>query len=176
MTPEEQTNLLLSLGCKPGGEYEYDGEKLTEAVPAMITILDVIMLTPYGLPHYYVVLNEMPAFVFERQGENLVAEHDGFFERYRRETPTERWKAFGGRKFDLPLKDGTVEHACGQWWWSAPMISANPGPIISVGISTVELLRKCYVFTSGCIAKEKLDAWLATHEPTTDYDKYSNRK
>ena len=139
----------------------------------MPKIIDAIVLTNYGNDHYYLVLDEMPTFVFERHGDSLVAEHDGFYERYGYERPDEHWKAFGGRKFDIPLKDGTVEHASGQWWWCAPLVSANPGPIMSVGISTVELLRKCYVFSSGCIAKEKLDAWLMENEPSRDYAKYN---
>lgn len=138
----------------------------------MPKIVDAIVMHHYGIPHYYLVLDEMPKFVFERKGNRLDAEDDGFFESYGYEAPSERWQAFGGRKFDLPLKDGTVEHASGQWWWCAPLVSANPGKIVSVGLSTLENLGKCYVFTSGSIAKSKLDAWLSDNEPSTNYEKY----
>ena len=138
----------------------------------MPQILDAIVLTSYGVKHYYLVLDAMPKFVFERQGKYLVAEDDGFSECYGYEKPDKNWQAFGGLKFDLPLKDGTVEHCYGQWWWSAPLVSNSPGPIMSVGIATIESLRKCYVFSSGNVLKQKLEAWLAVNEPSTEYYKY----
>lgn len=139
----------------------------------MPSIIDAILLKPYGLNSYYLILDKMPEFTFERHGKYLIAEEDGFFARYGYESPGPSWSAFGGRKFDIPLKDGTVEHACGQWWWCAPLISANQGPITPVGIATIEKLRQCYVFQSANISTQKLDEWLSAHEASADYYKYA---
>lgn len=138
----------------------------------MPKILDAIRLNSYGIDAYYLVLDEMPTFVFERTGKHLFAEHDGFSRCYAYETPGPNWQAFGGWKFDIPLKDGTVEHASGQWWDCSPLGMKARQPRTSVGIATVEMLEKCYVFTGGVIETEKLEEWLASNEPSTDYEKY----
>lgn len=142
----------------------------------MPKIIDVIVLKHYGNAHYYLVLDEMPRFLFDKRDYCLSAEDDGFHERYGYEAPGPNWKAFGGAKFEIPLKDGGVEHAIGQWWWCHPKETENTGEIISVGIATVEMLHKCYVFQSGNIEKKKLDAWLAENEPSDNYRKYQRQE
>lgn len=142
----------------------------------MPSIVDVILLKPYGCEIYYLVLDEMPRFAFERRADRLVAECDGFYECYRHERPTAYSKAFGGREFDILLKDGTVERAKGQWWWSGYPENEATGKIMSVGIATLETLAKCYVWSSGNIQKSKLDEWLSGHESSTDYEKYRQPK
>ena len=142
----------------------------------MPIIADAIKLVAYNIPHYYLVLDELPTFLFERHGNYLVAEHDGFYRCYGYETPGRNWQAFGGAKFDIPLADGTVEHAHGQWWDCSPPNSTKEGPRTSVGIATLEQLNRCYVFSSGVIATEKLNAWLAENDPSTDYEKYAAKR
>lgn len=133
----------------------------------MSKIIDVIRKTHYGNDHYYIVLDEMPSFVFERNGFRLLAEHDGFAECYGYDPPSPGFQAFGGREFEIPLKDGGVERANGQWWFCSPSIEYK-----QVAISTLEKLNRCYVFEACHIAAEKLSEWLEHNEPSTDYYKY----
>jgi len=56
--------------------------------------------------------------------------------------------AFGGRVFDIPLADGTVETAKGQWWDNgtedAAKVLGFPGGVTSVKIT----LKKQHLFSS----------------------------
>jgi hypothetical protein len=142
----------------------------------MPKIIDAILLKPYNNAHYYLVLDEMPVFTFERTGNRLIAECDGFVECYGYETPGPNWQAFGGRKFELPMKDGTMEQAHGQWWWCQPAETESIGSLTSVGIATLEQLKQCYCFSGGNISTAKLNEWLASNEPSTDYEKYDERR
>ena len=57
-------------------------------------------------------------------------------------------KAFAGRKFDLELTDGTIEHCSGQWWDSITKRAreAIDDNIIHVTAKDIDGLKKCYVF------------------------------
>ena len=103
----------------------------------MPKIIDVIIHGKYK--QISVVLDSMPVFLYERKGNRLEAEDDGFYNSYGFETPSKRWKAFAGRKFDIPLKDGTVEKAFGQWWDVDPKDLREE--TVNVGIGTIEMLR-----------------------------------
>lgn len=138
----------------------------------MPEIIDAIKQTSYGIDHWCLLLDEMPTFLFERQGKYLFAECDGFSRCYEYETPGPNWQAFGGAKFDIPMKDGSVEHAHGQWWDRSPLGMKERQPRTSVGIATREMLNKCYVFVAGVIETEKLEEWLGNNSPATDYYKY----
>jgi hypothetical protein len=140
----------------------------------MPKILDVIRTDPYGLGlfHHHLLVDEMPVLVFEKNRGLLVATHDGFSQCYEYQTPGPTFKAFGGREFDIPLKDGTVEHAWGQWWDRSPFITKDQGPYTPVGIATLADLQRCYVFAHGVIETAKLNEWLANNEPSTNYYKY----
>ena len=120
---------------------------------------------------FYLVLDEMPDFVYERRDNNLIASDDGFYACLCYERPTKYSKAFAGREFDIPMKDGTTVKATGQWWDGGHQANA-PEPIASVGISTIDLLRRCYVFSSGHVSTEKLNAWLLENTPFDDYHGY----
>ena len=138
----------------------------------MPKIIDVIIHGKYK--QISVVLDSMPVFLYDRTGNRLEAEDDGFYKSYGFETPLERWKAFGGSKFDIPIKDGTVEKAVGQWWDVEPKDPKEE--IINVGIGTLERLKTCYVFMSGRISKKKLTDWLEKNNPSEDYHKYDPRR
>ena len=138
----------------------------------MPNIVDVIIHGPYY--QISVVIDVNPKMVYERKRNLLVAEDDGFWDCLAFETPSKNWQAFGGRKFDILMKDGSVEHAHGQWWayWATGIA---PYPTESLGIATLEDLRKCYVFCSGIISTAKLDDWLSKNTPSTDYYKYDRQ-
>lgn len=62
------------------------------------------------------VLNRMPDYLYEKHDTVLCGNDEGFYSFYRYEYPSGRFKAFAGREFDLPMKDGSITHCDGQWW------------------------------------------------------------
>jgi len=145
----------------------------------MPNIIDVIKhKNAYGY-QWFAVLDALPVFTYERiqrkEGVYLLAEDDGFYSAYKYERPGPTWKAFAGREFDLPMKEGGSIHATGEWWFVAPSLLVD-AQLSSPAISTIEELSKCYVFTSGCVRSDKFDAWLSVNEPSTDYYKYDPRQ
>jgi hypothetical protein len=138
-----------------------------------IQIVDIIDHRSKYSTQVELVLNRMPEPLFERRGRWLVGNDDCVFQFYaleRVEGPS-HWKAFGGREFDIPMVDGSVERAKGQWWNSFP--SDFRGLTYSHGVSTIDKLAECYVFYFGFhIDREIVDAWRASSEPSNNYRKY----
>lgn len=73
--------------------------------------------------------------------------------------PTPNMKAFGGREFDLQMKDGSVTHCNGQYWYGhiAKAEDIIGEEIAEIGASTKEDLKRCFVFTNRNISKKKLE-------------------
>lgn len=86
------------------------------------------------------VLNKHPQIKYERHGRYLFGldEYGIFVNVYKYETPIGRFVAFAGREFDIPMEDGTVTKAKGQWWdaGSNELAKALGSKIISVTINT----------------------------------------
>lgn len=145
-----------------------------------VNIVDVIYHTakPFGpnSPHTHtqimVVVDRQPDFVYDKEGQFLLAEDDGFVDALGVQPGSTG--AFAGRKFDLSMKDGSVFHCHGQVW-SCSHPRHKEMELIHVGVNTVDDLERCYVFCSSEVRKSKLDAWLADHTPSTDYYKYDSR-
>lgn len=136
-----------------------------------IKIIDVIdHRNKYGKQRM-LVIDRMPQCLFERKGRLLIGHDSGFFRFYRYDSPSPGFVAFAGRKFEIPMVDGSVIEASGQWW----DVSAEDyrGLTYDLGIATVEDLAECHVFT-GCyhVDRELVDAWIAEHEPSNNYHKY----
>ena len=112
----------------------------------------------------------MPEFIYERVGNYLIAEDDGFYYFYGYKKSTE---AFCGREFDIPLANGDVEKATGQWWQSFP--EDYQELVYSLGISTPDLLGKCHVFYSANVDIQIVDEWLSNNEFSNNYRKYDKR-
>jgi len=128
-----------------------------------------------GFKQVFVIIDKPLNFLYERRSDCLVANDDGFYSSYFYERPDVQWKAFGGRPFDIPMKDGTTEKAYGQWWDGRHSENA-PEPIVQVGVATLDELLECYVFTSGYISKIKLENWLRKNVPTSDYYWYEQHR
>jgi hypothetical protein len=116
------------------------------------------------------VLNRPLNFLYEFSGRDLVGSDGPFQNVYRYELPSGRFKAFAGREFDIPLKDGGSVRANGQYW------GAHLSGMISATYGTVEQLVKCYVFTGGaCIEPaayaELRGAYTGCVYPYWDYEK-----
>lgn len=135
----------------------------------MPQIKDVIIHGPFK--QVSVIVDAMPMFVYERRGNYLFAADGGWYDCYEIEPGSKG--AFGGREFDIPMRDGTVIHAFGQIWSSG--VSKNaPEPIASVGVASIEALDRCYCFFGGNVSRAKLDVWLSSNQPSSDYSKYLN--
>lgn len=139
---------------------------------AMPEIKDVIIHGKYS--QISLIIDKRPVFIYDRKDNHLVAKDDGFYSCFRYEKPSDRWQAFGGRKFDIPMKDGTIEHAFGQWWddWKKEFSKEE---VIHCGAKTIDGLNKCYVFTSCIVHKSKVNKWLEKNTPSTDYYKYERK-
>lgn len=147
-------------------------------VKAPIVIMDVIdHRNAYGI-QTMVVLNRYPRCVFERDGKWLIGYDDCVYQFFKldpvRHSDPSNWKAFGGQKFDIPMADGSVEHAHGQWWdYLHPDFA---GLTYDYGLSTVEKLQKCYVFSGRFhIERAIVDEWRSNNEPSNNYHKYNQR-
>ncbi len=68
-------------------------------------------------------------------------------------------KAFAGRKFDLQLTDGNIEHCYGQWWNSVTKKAreVTQGNIIHVTANSIDRLKNCYVFNGYCGIEDKVN-------------------
>ena len=138
----------------------------------MPTIQDVIIHGEHK--QVSIVLDKMPEFIYEKKGEYLLfAEDDSFYESYAYERSAHA-KAFAGREFDIPMKDGSIIKANGQWWDSG-IRAATPEDITQVGINTLDGLKKCYVFFSAKINATKLNKWLENNKASADHWKYDER-
>jgi hypothetical protein len=118
----------------------------------------------------------MPKPIFTKHGSLLIGEDSGFMKFYKYERPGENWKAFAGREFDIPMADGSVIKASGQWWDPLGIPEKYCADVCDVGLSTVEDLERCYVFTGGILTPRKLiEQWLRDNEPSNNYHKYNKR-
>lgn len=137
-------------------------------------IIDVIVSDNTG--QMFLILDRLPEYNYERHGDWLHAEDSGFYDQYVYKKPTKYCKAFAGREFDIKMKNGDVEKACGQWW-SGVNKELIPGQVCHPAYSTIEELQHCYVFRGGVSVEKKLVTdWLGKHEPSTDYWKYDQRR
>lgn len=135
----------------------------------MPNIIDIIIHGKYK--QISLIIDKKPVLIYEHKGNLLIAENDGFYNCYKYDQCFPNWKAFGGRRFDIPIKDGMVEHAFGQWWdyWNNEITTE---PTIQCGAATIEKLHKCYVFCAYHVSKKKIDNWLEINEPSANYYKY----
>ncbi len=139
-----------------------------------LEIVDIIdHRNAYGI-QTTIVLNRYPQCVFERAGRWLVGYDDCVFQFYGYGAPSPNWEAFGGWQFKIPMADGSEILAKGQWWDEVhPDFSDLT---YDYGMSTIERLQQCYVFTGGFhIDRTVVDEWRATHESSNNYHKYNLR-
>ena len=105
---------------------------------------------------------------YERHRDLLIGSDDQrvFYDCLYYDRPTPHMKAFGGREFDLPMKDGSVTHCYGQYWDGrvAEAEKVVGEEIAEIGASTKEELNRCYVFTGRKISKRKLEEMIEEFE------------
>lgn len=141
----------------------------------MSKIQEVLFIEQYGSKHYYLIVDEYPDFKYERRGNLVFSNVDGFTSSYVINRGTKN--AFGGREFDIPMEDGTKLHADGSIWSSGQSEAAGV-QVTSVGVATREMLKKCYVFVGEYIDSRLLEEWLKQNPNKThgDYSKYDPRR
>jgi len=140
-----------------------------------IKILDMIItINPFSKePQRFAVLNRMPEYTYERNGDMLTAvdgiccdalyvHHDPFS------------KAFAGRCFDIKLTTGEVLKATGQVWQTSAS-KCRAEPVMEVGIGTKERLNKCFVFGHAGILASAVDEFLKTEKAYDDYYGYEKQ-
>lgn len=103
----------------------------------------------------FVVLNRLPDFKYVKKGNLLLAEDSGFYSCYYYGRPDKYSQAFAGRKFDIPMLDGSVIKASGQWWNGEHPIYKEI-KAVRHGYSTIDKLKRCFVFTGGVLFNESL--------------------
>ena len=132
---------------------------------------------------YWIVFDELPEkLTYEKHGSLLIGSDDQgvFYDCLYYDRPSRFMKAFGGREFDLPMKDGSVTHCNGQYWYGrvdeASRVMGEE--ITEIGASTREKLKECFVFTSWNISEKKLREMLREFEESNPgyvpwgYDQY----
>lgn len=137
-----------------------------------VTIQDIILHKSAYSTQIMIVLDRMPELKYERDGNRFTAEDSGFYDFLQKQG--ESGDAFGGRKFDIQLKDGSTFNCHGQVWSVGP--PKGLPPLVQVGISTRENLSKCYVFSGGMVRKDLVADWLSKNVPSFSYYKYDSRR
>jgi hypothetical protein len=134
----------------------------------MPNIIDIIKHeTRDGYVQTFLVLDTLPKWAYQRDGNSLIAHDDGFYDFLKIEPGSK--DAFAGRKFTIELVDGTPFECHGQVWACGGKADE---PLIQLGVGTIESLSQCYVFSSAMVVKSKVDAWLAANTPSNRYYKY----
>lgn len=96
------------------------------------------------------VLNEQPVIKYEKYGNYLFGldQYGIFAGSYCYDSPSSSWVAFAGRKFQIPMVDGSFIEAHGQWWDGGESAFSETlgSKIINVTACTKQELENCYVF------------------------------
>ena len=136
-----------------------------------IKIIDVILHKNKYSTQTFVVTDRQPNFVYTKIDNWLIAEDSGFYSFYFHELASKTWKAFAGRKFNIPLDNGETIEAVGQWWDGVP---EEYKELMESGSSTIEQLNECNVFCSSRCDKRFIDEWLEENESRFDSISHSS--
>ncbi len=102
--------------------------------------------------------NRAPSFKFKKEvvsGTTCLLAKDGpFYAAYKFEKPQGRFQAFAGRKFTIPMLDGTSTLAEGQWWH----IQHPSSQVTSIAWSTRAKLEQIFLFYNA-----EVDQSVLTH-------------
>ena len=122
-----------------------------------------------GDAHFYVLNRPVQYSYTKIDRETIIGEDEGalcFYKRYDITLPFGK-RAFAGRKFTLPLTDGTFEECSGQWWGDMSASARELFPSASLcGFphATKDELRECYVFCGGMCERGWLEKLVAEYK------------
>lgn len=115
------------------------------------------------------VLDRPLHFIYKLVGNDFVGADGPFQDYLYYEKDCGSSVAFAGRELNLDMADGSVEKIKNHWW------SGIQEGHKELTISSVEALKKCYVFGSASIPKEQLVKLRASYSgcvyPYWDYEK-----
>lgn len=138
-----------------------------------IKIIDVILQkSVYGNRSVYLVLDRMPERIYKKEGSRLTSCDSGFYDFLQIEGSG--GDAFGGRKFDIQLDDGSSYHCHGQVWAVGPTEDLRE-KLCHVGIGTLDGLGKCYVFSGAQVEWSLVVEWLDANKPSRNYYKHDRK-
>lgn len=116
-------------------------------------IIDIVKLNN-GIA---LVVDEIPTLTYEQKGSLLIGSDDSnlLFNCLYYQTPRGNEKAFAGREFYLPLKDGGSIHCDGKWWQGREAECAEKLGIelAHITIRDLAFLKDCYVFVGLSVNK-----------------------
>jgi len=126
--------------------------------------MKIVDLVKAGSRCWFVFDEPTGELTYEKHGSLLIGsdEQGIFYDCLYYDRPSPHMKAFAGREFDLHMKDGTVTHCNGQYWYGhvAEAEKVVREEIAEIGASTKEELKQCFCFTSRNISKRRLDEML----------------
>lgn len=146
-----------------------------ELIKPKIKIVDVILHKNKYYTQRFVVLNKLPVFFYETRGYWLIAEDSGFYRFYQQRPVDPTCKAFAGRKFIIPLKNGEIIEADGMYWDNVPEKFKD---IFQGGFAIADELNKCNVFCSyyyNGVIEQKINKWLKRYNASNNYYKYDKK-
>ncbi len=109
---------------------------------------EILAMTKFNSGEAMVLKNPIN-LTYYKFGNNTIIGTDGLFiQTYKYEAPSERFRAFGGREFELTMHDGEVVKCNGQWWdgITQTAIDLIDDEIVHVTANSVDDLSNCYVF------------------------------
>lgn len=122
------------------------------------------------------VLNRAPKLKYTKYDGHTIVGVDGIFCAFYKYSEGNGYiKAFGGRKFDLQLTSGEVEHCHGQWWSDITPkgIEVIGEPIINVIACDRESFVDLYVFEGYYATVKGLNALKSEYAgPVYKYEEY----
>ena len=123
------------------------------------------------------VLDKKPELIYKKV-DGLIYGTDGiFYQCYKYDRPSKNWQAFGGREFEIKLETGDIVKCNGQWWNGGfDEVGKLAGCTIGASVlSTVEELKKCYVFSGYEVDMDKFKEFIKSYTdmvyPYREYEK-----
>lgn len=142
--------------------------------------IKIVAIVKSGEQTKYVLNRPIQMSYTKIDRETIIGEDEGVHSFYRRDDMTLPFgkTAFAGRKFILPLTDGTIEECRGQWWSDLSKSAMELFPLDSLcdfAYATKEELRDCYVFTGSMCEMQWLEKLVAEYKGET-YEYWEYKK
>jgi hypothetical protein len=120
--------------------------------------MKIIALVKFN-DHTAFVFDEMPELLYTQHTSCLIGEGGIFYNFLFYDRPGRNWKAFAGRKFELPLKNGGVVECAGQWWdgRNAESLEIIKSKVVRITCATPDKLAACYVFWGRYADEQQLN-------------------
>lgn len=142
--------------------------------------IKIIAIVKSGGTSFFVLNRRVQYSYTKIDRETIIGEDEGVLCFYKRDDMALPFgmRAFAGRKFTLPLTDGTSEQCSGQWWDAMSTSARELFPLDSLCSfphATIDELRKCYVFCGGACEKQWLEKLVAEYKGAVyEYWEYEN--